>query len=86
MNGLSADSLIRTDKIVFAEFGLQKKIVSDVATNSISDKFRKFCRQLNTEQAITSAYHHQSSGQVEACIKFMKCTTKSALIIMMELI
>ena len=28
------------------------------------------------EQAISSSYHHQSNGQVEACIKFVKCTLK----------
>ena len=83
--GLSADNLIRVAKIVFAKFWLPKKIVSDADTNLTSDKLRQFCRQLNTEQAITSSYHHQSYGQVEACIKFMKCTIKNALIIMMTL-
>ena len=32
-DGLSADDLIRGAKIVFAEFGLPKKIVSDAGTN-----------------------------------------------------
>ena len=54
-DSLSGDNLIRMVKIVFAEFGLPKKIVSDAGTNFIQDKFRQFCRQLNTEQAITSS-------------------------------
>ena len=28
------------------------------------------------EQAFSSSYHHQSNGQVEACIKFVKHTLK----------
>ena len=32
-DGLSADDLIRTAKIAFAEFGLPKKIVSDAGIN-----------------------------------------------------
>ena len=51
---LSADSMIRAVMIVFSEFGLPKKIVSNAVTNSISDKLRQFSRQLNIEQAISS--------------------------------
>ena len=29
---------------------------------------------LNIKQAVSSSYHNQSNGQVEACLKFMKCT------------
>ena len=56
--GFSADNLIRAVKIVFAEFGLPKKTVSDAATNFISDKFRQFCRQLSKEQPITLSYQY----------------------------
>ena len=41
-DGFSAENLIRAIKIVFAEFGLPKKIVSNAGTNFISDKFRQF--------------------------------------------
>ena len=68
---------------MFAEFGLPKKIVSNASTNFILDKFKQFCRQLNTELAITSSYHHESIGQVDADIKLMKHTIKNAFIIMM---
>ena len=73
---LSVDNLIREATIVFTKFGLPKKTVSDTVMNFISDKFTQFCRQLNIEQAVMSSCHHQSNGQEEACIKFMKCTTK----------
>ena len=50
--------------------------MSDAGTNFVSERFRQFCKSINIEQAVSSAYHHQSNGQVEACIKFIKCTFK----------
>ena len=49
--------------------------MSDVGTNFVADKFQQFSKLINVEQAILSAYHHQSNRQVEASIKcmFMKC-------------
>ena len=79
MEGLSTESLITTTKIIFAEYGILQKLMSDTGTNFVSDKFRKFCNSLNIKQAVSSAYHHQSNGQVEACIKFIKHTLKNVL-------
>ena len=76
MEGLSTESLITTIKIIFAEYEIPQKLMSDTGTNFVSDKFRKFCSRLNIEQAVSSAYHNQSNGQVEACIKFIKHTLK----------
>ena len=70
--GLSAENLTNAVKIIFTEYGIPRKIMSDTGTNFVSDRFRKFCRTINIEQATSSAYHHQSNGQVEACIKFIK--------------
>ena len=50
--------------------------MSDASTNFVSDRFQKFCRAINVEQATSSVYHHQSNGQVEPCIKFIKRTLK----------
>ena len=49
--------------------------MSDAGTNFVSERFRQFCKSINVEQAVSSAYH-QSNGQVEACIKFIKYTFK----------
>ena len=76
MEGLSTEKLITTAKVIFAEYGILHKLMSDASTNFVSDKFRKFCSSLNIEQAVLSAYHHQINGQVKACIKFIKCTFK----------
>ena len=74
MEGLSTDNLIATAKVIFAEYGMPCKLMSDAGTNFVSDKFRKFRSSLNIEQAVSSAYHHQSNGWVKACIKFIKHT------------
>ena len=73
---LSADSLILAYEVIFAEYGIPKKIMSDAGSNFVSDKFRTFGKSLNKEQAFSLSYHHQSNGQVEACIKLIKCILK----------
>ena len=66
-------------KVIFAEYRPPRKIMLDSGGNFISDKFKTFCKSLNIEQAFLSSYHHQSNGQIEACIKFVKCTLKKCL-------
>ena len=58
------------------EYVLPKQIMSDTGSNSVSEKFREFYTYLNTEQTVSSSYHHQSNGQVEACINIIKHTIK----------
>ena len=50
--------------------------MSDADTNFVADRFWQFCKSSNVEQAISSAYHHQSNGPAKACIKFIKHTSK----------
>ena len=76
LEGLSAESLINTVKIIFAKYGIPQKIMSDAGTNFISDRFWQFCVTINIELSISSEYHHQSNGHVESCIKFIKHTFK----------
>ena len=78
MEGLSAESLTAAVKIISVEYGIPHRLMSDAGSNFISEKFKNFCNSLNIEQAVLSLYHHQSNRQVEACIKFIKCTIKSA--------
>ena len=76
--GLSTKNLITTAKVIFAEYGIPCKLMSDASTNFVSDRFRKFCNSLNIEHTVLSAYHHQSNGQVEACTKFIKHKFKNS--------
>ena len=50
MEGLSAESLIATVKLIFAEYGIPCRLMSDAGSNSISEKFKNFCNSLNIEQ------------------------------------
>ena len=76
LEGLSAESLITTTKVIFAKYGIPQKLMSDAGTNFGFRKFWQFCKTINVEQAVSLAYHHQSNGQVKPCIKFIKCTFK----------
>ena len=60
VGSMSAEDLIQAAKVIFIEFGLPQKIVSELST--ILAWFKKFCRHLNIDQAVTSSYHHQSNG------------------------
>ena len=53
-----------------------------------SHQYNKFCWIWHTQknnvrclhkQAVSSVYHHQSNGQVKACIKFIKCILKKCV-------
>ena len=66
---LTADSLILTCTVIFAEYGLPKKIMSDSGSHLISEKFKTFCKSHKIEQVFSPSCHHHSNGQVEACIK-----------------
>ena len=63
----------------FSEFVLPKKIMSDGCGSFISDKFQQFCKNVNTEQAMSSLCNQQSNRQVETCIKFIKHTMKKCI-------
>ena len=76
LQGLSAEHLINAVSAVFTEYGIPHKLMSDAGTNFVSEKIRCLCRSINAEQAVSLAYHHQSNGQVKACIKFIKQTFK----------
>ena len=72
LEGMSAENLTNVVKKIFAEYGIPQKIMSDGGTNFVSDRFQKFCKAINVEEATSLANHHQSKEQVEACIKFIK--------------
>ena len=76
MEDLLADRQILACNIIFSEYGLPRKIMSDASGIFIPGQFLKFCKVLNIECAASSLYHHKGNGQVEACVKLVKCTVK----------
>ena len=57
--------------------------MSDADGNSVSKKFKEFFRNMNTEQVVSSLYHHQNNRQMEEYIQFIKWTLKNALKLML---
>ena len=53
VNSLLVDYLIQMTKLIFAECGVPKFIISIVSTNIITDTFKAFCRKINIQQTIT---------------------------------
>ena len=45
VSGLSADGLVQMAKLIFTEYELPKKTVSDAGTNLMSEMFTEFCRR-----------------------------------------
>ena len=76
LEGLSGENLINMVKIIFTEYRIPQKIMSDAGTKFVADRFQQFYKSINVEQVILLAYHHQSNGQVKACIKVIKHTFK----------
>ena len=76
VESMSAEDLIWAISAVLTEYGLAKKLVSGVGTNFFSEQFKEFCRCLSINEVVTSSYYHQSNGQVEAYITFVKCDLK----------
>ena len=60
--------------IIFSEYGLPMKIMSDAGGNFMSEKFKKFCKKLNIELTVSSSYHPQSNVEMEVCVKLIKWT------------
>ena len=53
VNNQSSDSLVQMTKLIFAEYRLPKKIVSDADKNFMAGTFKAFCRKMNIQQTIT---------------------------------
>ena len=63
----------------FPEYGLPKRIIPFAGGNLVSENVKEFCKKVNIEQAVSSSYHHQSNGQVDACIKLLKQMLKKCI-------
>nr|GEY27690.1 reverse transcriptase domain-containing protein [Tanacetum cinerariifolium] len=54
-------------KSLFARFGAPRAIISDHGTHFCNDQFTKVMRKYRVTHRLSTAYHPQISGQVEAC-------------------
>ena len=67
----SANNLIQICEIIFTEYRLASKIVSDAGTNFVSKKFKNFCKPLSIHHAASSSYNHQSNRPAKEGIMFL---------------
>ena len=72
LEGLSAENFINTIKIIFTEYDISRKIMSDAGTNFVSNRFWQFWKTINVEQAVSLAYHHQSNRTCESLYQIYK--------------
>lgn len=75
------DSAAVVEKLgeIFSRFGLVRTLISDNASNFVSNEFQEFCR-INGIKHITSApYHPASNGQAENSVKTIKKGLKVTL-------
>nr|GFB39357.1 Pro-Pol polyprotein [Tanacetum cinerariifolium] len=53
-------------KSLFSRFGTPKAIISDRGTHFCNDQFSRVMAKYGVTHHLSTAYHHQTSGQVEA--------------------
>nr|GFA21847.1 reverse transcriptase domain-containing protein [Tanacetum cinerariifolium] len=64
-------------KSLFARFGTPRTIISDCGTHFCNDQFAKVMRKYGVTHRLSTAYHPQTSGQVEACYLPMELEHKA---------
>ncbi|GKA13660.1 reverse transcriptase domain-containing protein [Tanacetum coccineum] len=63
-------------KSLFARFGTPRAIISDRGTHFRNDKFAKVMSKYGVTHRLATAYHPQTSGQVEVSNRGLKCILK----------
>nr|GEV36843.1 DNA-directed DNA polymerase [Tanacetum cinerariifolium] len=61
-------------KSLFSQFGTPRAIISDRGTHFCNDKFAKVMSKYGVTHRLSTAYHPQTSGQVEMSNRGLKCT------------
>nr|GFA01503.1 reverse transcriptase domain-containing protein [Tanacetum cinerariifolium] len=59
-------------KSLFARFGTPRAIISDRGTHFCNDQFAKVMRKYGVTRRLSTAYHPQTSGQVEVSNRGLK--------------
>ncbi|GJS20753.1 reverse transcriptase domain-containing protein [Tanacetum coccineum] len=59
-------------KSLFARFGTPRAIISDCGTHFCNDQFSKVMSKYGVTHCLATAYHPQTSGQVEVSIQVLK--------------
>ncbi|GJS57228.1 reverse transcriptase domain-containing protein [Tanacetum coccineum] len=65
--------IVKFLKSLFARFGTPRAIISDCGTHFCNDKFAKVMSKYGVTHRLSTAYHPQTSGQVEVSNRRLKC-------------
>ncbi|GJR79989.1 reverse transcriptase domain-containing protein [Tanacetum coccineum] len=65
--------IVKFLKSLFAQFGIPRAIISDRGTHFCNDQFAKVMLKYGVTHRISTAYHPQTSGQVEVLNRGLKC-------------
>ena len=76
---LNTDNLIELCKVILFRGQPAKQISIRCRLKLVSVKFKNVCKWFEIPHAVVSSYSHQSNGQTEACIMFVKRTMKNAM-------
>ena len=74
------DNLIATAKVIFAEYGIPQKLMSDAGTNFVSDKFRKFCRSSTLSRQCCQHITIKVMGRLKPALNSLNIHLKHTLI------
>ncbi|GKA27697.1 reverse transcriptase domain-containing protein [Tanacetum coccineum] len=68
-----AQVVVKFLKSLFARFGTPRAIISDRVTHFCNDQFAKVVLKYGVTHRLSTAYHPQTSGQVEVSNRGLKC-------------
>nr|GEU83915.1 DNA-directed DNA polymerase [Tanacetum cinerariifolium] len=68
-----ARDVVKILKSLFARFGTPRAIISDRGTHFCNDQFAKVMLKYRVTHSLSTAYHPQTSGQVEVSNRGLKC-------------
>ena len=71
-NSWKTGNTIKTLKLWFSEFGIQKQLVSDNGVQFTSTEFKSFIEKTGINHIRTAIYHQSSNGQVERYFQTIK--------------
>lgn len=75
---MTADTVIKKLKKIFARHGIPEELTSDSGTQFTAETFKRFAEQWEFEHTMSSPGNHRSNGSAEAAVKtakrlFKKC-------------